>query len=244
MNGLSTFPDDWQRALVVAAHPDDIEWGVSAAVAAWTDAGRTVQYLLVTRGEAGIAGRDPAEVGTIRATEQRRAGAAVGVDDVVFLDFADGRIVEDLDLRRSIAEHIRSRRPDVVLAMSHAERWGSAPGSPWNFADHRAVGRATIDAVYDAANEWIFRELVGDEAAPWRTRHIAIASAAQATHVVTVTEDDVRRARASLLAHEQYLVGLGIDDVVDYVDGVVARATTLEDGGRGVAFELLPGPGG
>src|SRR3954466_7412040 len=55
----SPMPDDWQRALVVAAHPDDIEYGLAAAVAVWTTAGKEVRYLLATRGEAGVAGVPP-----------------------------------------------------------------------------------------------------------------------------------------------------------------------------------------
>src|SRR4051794_41922093 len=72
-------PDDWQRALVVAAHPDDIEYGIAAAVAAWTTAGKEVHYLLATRGEAGMAGVPPEEAGPLREDEERRAGAPGGV---------------------------------------------------------------------------------------------------------------------------------------------------------------------
>lgn len=242
MDGLAPFPREWQRALVVAAHPDDIEWGVSSAVAAWTAAGHTVQYLLVTRGEAGVAGQDPTRVGPMREAEQRVAGRAVGVTDVEFLDFADGRVVEDLALRRAIAGHVRSSRPDLVVAMNHNERWGGGPGANWNSADHRAVGRATIDAVYDAANEWIFPELA-QVPLEQGARHIAIASSAQPTHVVDVGDPEMERARASLVAHRRYLEGLGVQDVSDYAAEVVASATTLADGARGVAFELLGGPG-
>ena len=83
-------PDDWQRALVVAAHPDDIEYGIAAAVAVWTAAGKEVHYLLATRGEAGIAGLTPAEAGPLREDEERRSAAVVGVTEVEFLDHRDG----------------------------------------------------------------------------------------------------------------------------------------------------------
>src|SRR3712207_9241594 len=68
-------PDDWQRALVVAAHPDDIEYGLAAAVAAWTAAGKEVHYLLATRGEAGVGGVPPAGAGPPPGDEGGRAGA-------------------------------------------------------------------------------------------------------------------------------------------------------------------------
>ena len=86
-------PDDWQRALVVAAHPDDIEYGIAAAVAAWTAAGKEVHYLLATRGEAGMAGVPPEEAGPLREEEERRSAAVVGVTEVEFLDHRDGILV-------------------------------------------------------------------------------------------------------------------------------------------------------
>ena len=79
---LAPFPDDWQTALCIAAHPDDLEYGTSGAVAAWTRAGKTVSYLLVTSGEAGIDGLDPADCGPLREAEERAGAAVVGVDDV------------------------------------------------------------------------------------------------------------------------------------------------------------------
>ena len=161
---LEPFPDGWEKATVVVAHPDDIEWGVASAVAAWTAAGRTVSYVLVTSGEAGIDSMDPEAAAAARQEEERTSGAIVGVTEIEFLGHPDGRIVEGLDLRRDLAAAIRRHRPDVVVAQNHAERWGSAPGAGWNSADHRAVGRATLDAVSDAGNRWIFPELTE---APW-----------------------------------------------------------------------------
>src|SRR3954470_22840612 len=99
----SPMPDDWQRALVVAAHPDDIEYGLAAAVAVWTAAGKEVHYLLATRGEGGIAGMAPAEAGALREEEERRSAAAVGVSEVEFLDHRDGVLAEGPELRRDLA---------------------------------------------------------------------------------------------------------------------------------------------
>ena len=86
-------PSDWQRALVIAAHPDDIEYGLAAAVAVWTAAGKEVHYLLATRGEAGMAGVPPEEAGPLREEEERRSAAVVGVTEVEFLDHRDGVLV-------------------------------------------------------------------------------------------------------------------------------------------------------
>lgn len=240
---LEEFPDGWQRATVIVAHPDDIEWGSAAAVAAWNAAGRTVSYVLVTSGEAGIDTMDPATAKVVRQAEERSSGQIVGVSEIEFLDHADGRIVEGLDLRRDLAAAIRRHRPDVVVAQNHAERWGSGPGAGWNSADHRAVGRATFDAVSDAGNRWIFPEL--DEE-PWAgVQWIAVPHSPVETHAVDVS-DVVDKAVASLAAHEQYLRAIGIGDAVTFATDLVESQTSdVADrfGGRaGVAFELIPGP--
>src|SRR3954462_9843809 len=78
-------PDEWDRAIVVAAHPDDIEFGPAAAVAAWTARGKDVRYVLATSGKAGISGLPPDAAGPLREVEERRAAAQVGVSDVEFL---------------------------------------------------------------------------------------------------------------------------------------------------------------
>ncbi len=221
MSDLAEFPAGWQRASVIVAHPDDIEWGVAGAVAAWTAAGRTVSYVLVTNGEAGIDTMPPDEARRAREAEERASAAIVGVAEIDFLGHPDGTVVEDLALRRDIAAAIRRQRPDVVVAQHHGERWGAGPGRPWNSADHRAVGRATMDAVADAANRWIFPDLPGD---PWAgTQWIATpVDVSVATHAVDVGGVGDAAVR-SLAAHEQYLRGLGVEDPVAY-------ATAMLDG--------------
>src|SRR6266851_3890781 len=87
---MIAMPEDWDRAMVVAAHPDDIEYGIASAVARWTGQGKQVTYLLATRGEAGIAGMRPDRVGPLRVEEELRGAALVGVTEVEFLDHRDG----------------------------------------------------------------------------------------------------------------------------------------------------------
>src|SRR5450432_2552003 len=141
---MEPLAEDWDRGVAVAAHPDDLEYGTASAVARWTGQGRQVSYLLVTRGEAGIAGRAPAEVGPLRAEEERRGAAAVGVSDVEFLDHADGVVEYGVPLRRDLAAAFRRLRPQVVFTMSFDLTWGE--WGPVNHCDHRAVGLAVLDA--------------------------------------------------------------------------------------------------
>src|SRR4051812_50015676 len=83
-------PDEWQRALVIAAHPDDIEYGLAAAVAAWTNKGKEVHYLLATCGEAGMAGVPPQDAAPIREGGERGSAAGVGGTGVGVLDGRGG----------------------------------------------------------------------------------------------------------------------------------------------------------
>ena len=241
---LADFPDGWERALVIAAHPDDIEWGAAAAVAAWTAAGKEVVYVLVTSGEAGIDTMDPEGATVTRQAEEHASASIVGVVEVEFLGHPDGRVEENLALRRDLAGAIRRYRPDVVVAQNHDERWGPDAGAGWNSADHRAVGRATIDAVSDAGNRWIFSELAANE--PWSgVQWIAIAGSARGTHAVDVT-DVLDVGVASLAAHAEYLRALGIEDPEAFaretLSGQTAAVAERFGGRAGIAFELIRGP--
>jgi LmbE family N-acetylglucosaminyl deacetylase len=232
------FPDDWQTALCIAAHPDDLEYGTAGAVAAWTRAGKAVTYLLVTSGEAGIDGLDPAECGPLREAEERAGAAEVGVESVEFLGYPDGVVEYGLPLRRDIARVIRRRRPDLVVAPNPDPRpaWGG-----FDYADHRAVGAAAVDGIRDAGNRWVFRELLDEGLEPWNARYTALAMSPRADHAVDVT-DTIEASIASLNAHGRYLAGLG-DNAPD-VDGMLREFASMVGrrfgGGLAVAYEILP----
>lgn len=202
---VELLPDaDFRRVLCVVAHPDDVEYGTSAAVAAWTGRGIEVAYLLLTAGEAGMQ-RPPEETRAVRSGEQRAACAAVGVRDLTVLDHPDGMLVYSLDLRRDIARRIRQFRPDVVVTGS----WDVE--APWglNQADHRAAGLACLDAVRDADNTWVFPELAAEQGlAKWGATWLLVTGDARPTHGVDVTGEPLERGIASLEAHQAYLADL------------------------------------
>jgi LmbE family N-acetylglucosaminyl deacetylase len=143
---LPALPEDsFQRVLCVVAHPDDMEYGASTAVARWTARGIEVGYLLLTRGEAGMP-NPPEETARLRVAEQQAACAIVGVEHLAVLEHPDGVVIYGLDLRRDICREIRRFKPDVVLGAGYQVE------TPFGFdqADHRAAGLATLDAVRDA----------------------------------------------------------------------------------------------
>ncbi|WP_217181509.1 PIG-L deacetylase family protein [Streptomyces sp. AC495_CC817] len=238
---LAPMPEDWRRALAVVAHPDDLEYGCSAAIAAWTDAGREVAYVLVTRGEAGIDTLEPARCGPLREREQRASAAVVGVSEVEFLDHADGVVEYGPALRRDIAAAVRRHRPELLITLNHRDTWG---GVAWNTPDHVAVGRATLDAAGDAGNRWIFPELVEQGLEPWDgVRWVAVAGSSSPTHAVDAGPG-LDRAVASLLEHRTYIEALTQEDPETYAREFLtghARAMGERFGGRpAVAFEVFP----
>ncbi|HVN51675.1 MAG TPA: PIG-L deacetylase family protein [Acidimicrobiales bacterium] len=208
---LELLPDDWDRALCIAAHPDDLEYGVASAVARWTSRGKEVTYLLATRGEAGIDSMPPHETGPRREAEERAGAAEVGVDVVEFLGLRDGMIEAGLPLRRELARHIRRRRPEVLVSLNFRLSWG---GRSFNMADHRVVGEAVLDAARDAGNRWIFPELVDEGFDPWNgVRMVCFGGSPAPSHAVDVT-GHLDTGIASLRAHAAYLANLG-DDTFD-----------------------------
>ena len=195
--------EDWERAVAIVAHPDDLEFGTASAVARWTRQGKAFTYVLATSGEAGIAGMAPDAARPLREEEQRRSARVVGVDEVEFLGHPDGTVEYGLPLRRDLAGAIRRHRPDVVIGMTFDLTWGDSGNV--NHSDHRAVGLATLDACRDAANEWVFP----DAGEPWRgIRGVYLAGASAPTHYVDVT-GTIETGIASLREHRAYIDGLG-----------------------------------
>jgi LmbE family N-acetylglucosaminyl deacetylase len=191
-----------ERVLVVVAHPDDIDFGAAGTIATWTDAGLEVAYCVITDGDAG--GFDPAvprnEIGGIRQAEQRAAAKAVGVDDVVFLGYPDGRLEVTLDLRRDISRVIRQKRPQRILLQSPERNWERIYAS---HPDHLAAGEATMCAVYpDARNPFTHLELAEEGLEAWTVGETWVMSTgANANRYVDVTDVFDRKVEA-LLAHE------------------------------------------
>jgi LmbE family N-acetylglucosaminyl deacetylase len=238
---LLPLPDDWQRCLAIVAHPDDLEYGTASAIAGWTAAGRDVAYVLVTRGEAGIDGLPPQQAAELREREQRASAAVVGVGEVEFLDHQDGVLTEGPALRRDLARAIRRHRPELVVTLNHRDSWG--PGA-WNTPDHRAVGRAVLDATGDAGNRWIFPELVEEGYEPWGgVRWVAVYASPEPTHAVDVTETLDAGVR-SLAEHRAYIEALTSQDPTEYAREMLtkhARAAGERFNGQlAVSFELFP----
>ncbi len=203
---LEAVPENWQTALAIVAHPDDLEYGGASAIAKWTAQGKRVVYVMVSKGEAGIDSMDPAAVGELRMQEEINSARVVGVDTVEFLDHTDGVIEYGLPLRRDLSRQIRRHRPDVILTINHHLQFFSGH---LNMADHRWVGLAVFDAARDAGNRWIFPELLAEGFEPWgEVRFVAVFGSTTPTHAVDVS-GHWDTGINSLREHKVYLENLG-----------------------------------
>jgi len=236
---MEPLSEDWERALCVVAHPDDLEFGAAAAVARWTGQGKDIVYCMVTSGEAGIDGMAPAECRTVREAEQVASAAVVGVPDVVFLGLPDGVLEYGVPLRREIAAVVRRYRPEIVITGNFQDTWG---GRNLNQADHIATGRATLDAVRDAGNRWVFHDQLVDGLEPWGgVREVWAHGSPSSGHAVDTT-DTFDAGVASLEAHGAYIDGLGWEnfDAREFLEGM-ARQTGQRLGTPFAApFEVFP----
>ena len=234
---LTPLPDDWSRLLAIAAHPDDLEYGISCAVAGWTATGKDVAYLMATRGEAGIDAWPPDKTAPIREAEERESARLVGVESVTFLGYADGIVEYGLGLRRALAREIRRYRPDALAIGSFALAW---PGGSLNQADHRAVGLAACDAARDAGNRWIFPELIADGFKPWGgVRYIFVGGSSQPTHGVDVSAG-LEAGIASLVAQRAYFENLGhAFDPAAFIRQHTSAAGRLLGCSSATTFEVL-----
>jgi LmbE family N-acetylglucosaminyl deacetylase len=228
------------RILIIAAHPDDVDFGSAGTIASWTDAGASVSYCIVTSGEAGGSDRSVsrAEMVTIRQAEQTTAAKQVGVHDLRFLGYPDGQVEPTLSLRRDLARVIRQVRPERVVCPSPERNYARLGVS---HPDHRAVGSAALDAVYpDSRNPFAFPELLAEESLePWTVREVWISGGLTPNHYVDVTVTFARKI-AALRSHASQISDP--DELERRLRGWLAStaaAAGLPEGSLAEAFQVL-----
>ena len=228
------------RILVVAAHPDDVDFGAAGSVASWTAQGIAVSYCVVTDGDAG--GFDEsvsrAEMARIRRAEQTAAAAEVGVDDIHWLAYPDGRLTVSLELRRDITRVIRRVRPQRVLIQSPERNYMRIFAS---HPDHLAAGEAALCAVYpDSRNPFAHPELLDQERLePHTVREVWIMAHPESDTAVDITDSFDRKLAAlrrhvSQIAHHDDLEKMLRDWAT-----MIARMRGLPEGRLAEMFRVI-----
>lgn len=201
---------EFNRALVVCAHPDDGEFGAGGTMARWAAEGKEVVLCLVSNGAMGSNNPDVDrdELIAMRAREQRAAAAAAGLKDVVFLGYEDGYLEDSHEIRRDIIREIRRFKPDVVVgpdpAMFHMQQ------RYLNHPDHRATGLAFSAAVNPGASTTpLYRaELYDKGFEPHSPKACLLATPAEADYYVDITSS-IDTKIAALKAHHSQLGAYG-----------------------------------
>ncbi len=231
--------DDVGQILVVTAHPDDVDFGAAGSVATWTGRGIEVAYCIVTDGDAGGSDQSitRAEMAVIRREEQLEAARAVGVTDVTFLGFPDGRVTASLELRASISRVIRLVRPDRVVCQSPERNWERIYAS---HPDHLAAAEAAACAVYpDARNPFAFPELLEEGLVEHTVPEMWVMATERANRVVDAT--DVYEQKLKALKSHRSQVGEGehLDELLRRWMAGTALAAGLPEGHLAEAFHVV-----
>jgi LmbE family N-acetylglucosaminyl deacetylase len=221
---------DFERALVVFAHPDDAEFLCGGTIAAWTEGGTVVDYACATDGSAGWNGPDRGrdEIASTRAHELRAAADVLGVKEVRFLGFVDGSLQANLDLRRAVTREVRRSRPDVIVAPDPSMLWSGR--SYINHPDHRAVGEAVLAVVAcDAPTRPQFPELLDEGLEPFPVPALWLSTEHREADTKFDIGATIDRKVEALRAHASQIVNMGDFDV-DARIREWAAATAGEDG--------------
>ena len=207
-----------QCIMVVAAHPDDAEYMIAGSVAQWVQEGRQVVYVLCTNGDKGSSNPDfaPEQLAKIRQEEQQAACAVLGVQEVVFLGYADGLLQNTLELRQDIVRQIRRLRPDAVVCQDPTKRWYGK--TYLNHPDHRAAGDATLDAIFPSARDYHFSsEFIQEGLLPHKVRHIYISPGFEEDDVWFDITNTIEQKIMALYEHKTQTNGVEKSQAAEFV---------------------------
>ena len=176
-----------ERVMVIGAHPDDPDFLAGGTVARLVKEGRELTYVIVTNGNKGSSNPSVTseQLIPIRAAEQRRAAAVLGVARVEFLGYEDGELEDTRDLRREITRQIRRWRPDLIITLNPQRTYVNFPG--WH-RDHRTTGRVVLDCVYPLARDRLAFAELRDEFEPHKVREVHVVQWEQPRLVVDITD--------------------------------------------------------
>jgi LmbE family N-acetylglucosaminyl deacetylase len=194
-----------ESAMVIVAHPDDVEFSCSGTLARWVKAGTRVSYVLCTSGDVGIAepGMTRARAAEIREAEQQDAASLIGATEVIFLREPDGMLQATLDLRKRLVREIRRFRPEVVISGDPTIVW--AGNDYINHPDHRAAATAALDAIFPAAGQPnLFEELAEEGFTAFKPRKVYVTTWDAADLYVNI-EQTIDLKVAALRAHKSQM---------------------------------------
>jgi LmbE family N-acetylglucosaminyl deacetylase len=242
-NDRIEIPEGVTRALVVTAHPDDVDFGAGGTVMALVKAGVQVTFCICTDGDAGgfDDSTDRSQIPAIRRAEQVAAAAVYGVTDVRFLGYRDGYLEPSHEVQRDIVRVMRQVQPQLVITQSPDRNWERLPSS---HPDHMAAGEATARALYPAVrNPYAYPELRNEEGLEaWTVNWLWMQGHVEPNHWIDTTEFFARKVTA-LEAHASQTSHMeGLEDMLRSWGEMQAQAAGFELGRLAEAFRQIKLP--
>ena len=243
MTDAFSIPEGVTRALVVTAHPDDVDFGAGGTIATLTDAGIEVTYCICTDGDAGgfDDATDRSAIPGIRRAEQTAAAAICGVTDVRFLGYKDGYLEPNHDVQKDIVRVMRQVQPQLVITQSPERNWDRLPAS---HPDHMAAGEATTRALYPAVrNPYAYPELRTDEGLEaWTVSWLWLFTTHEPNHWIDTTDKIDRKIAALREHHSQTSHMDNLEELIRTWGGMQAEAASLPEGSLAEAFRQVKLP--
>ena len=193
-----------ERAMLIYAHPDDIEFSVAGTAARWASAGCEVTYVVITDGNVGSheEGMTSVRMAETRRAEQEAAAKVSGVQKCIFLGYHDGLLQPTLELRKELVALIREYKPQVVICGDPSVYFPS--NTRINHPDHRAAATAAIDAVFPAAEmPLLYPELEADGLTPHKVDYVLISNPVEPSFFIDISETIETKLKALREHHSQ-----------------------------------------
>jgi LmbE family N-acetylglucosaminyl deacetylase len=213
--------------LVVAPHPDDIEFGAAGTIARLIQEGKQAVYALCTSGDKGTSDRSitPGQLAAIREQEQQAAAQVIGVREVVFLRYPDQGLEDSPAFRKDIVRLIRRFRPETVMTCDPYRRYVY-------HRDHRIAGRVVLDAVFPFARDYhAYPELIQEGLEPHKVKELLFWGSEDINYRCDITAAFDLKLKA-LHCHESQVRELGIENLAQWLR---SRCSEMA---KGEPFEL------
>jgi len=196
-----------KSVLAVFAHPDDEAFGVGGALKMYADRGDKTALVCATRGEQGEisdpALATPETLGAVREAELRESCRILGIGDLSFLDYRDGRLAQAnrAEAVGRLVRQIRRLRPQVLVTFDANGGYGHL--------DHIAIHEITGQAFAAAGDPTVYPEQIGEGLEAYVPRKLYYVAAPRGTmariseQLVAMGMDFRPGGDAATIPHEQ-----------------------------------------
>ena len=198
--------------MIIFAHPDDAEFGCGGSIVKWTSSGEKVVYVACTSGDKGSNDPEvmPRDLARTREKEQKKAAQALGVTDVVFLQYPDQEIEDTPEFRKEIVRQMRIFKPRVVITMDPYRKY------IWH-RDHRITGQVVLDAVFPFVRDPLaYPDLMAKGIEPHKVKEIWFFGTEDINHPLDIT-DTFDAKMGALFHHKSQMEAMGHDKVEEWV---------------------------